>query len=63
MNGINRPVTHLANPTMHRTNIPQCTVLVTEMCTFLLQHGGIHVHIFVATWCIVGYLPNALWDL
>ena len=34
-------------PTMHH--------FVTEMCT--------HVHISVTKWCIVGYLPNTLWDL
>ena len=34
-------------PTMQR--------FVTEMCT--------HVHIPFTKWCIVGYLPGALWDL
>ena len=34
-------------PTMHH--------FVTEMCT--------RVHISVTKWCIVGYLPDALWDL
>ena len=42
--------------------IPQCTVpyltmhhFGTEMCT--------HAHIFVRKWCIVGYFPDAMWDM
>ena len=38
--------TTLINPTMHQTNIPQCTT---------------HVHISVTNWSIVGYLSDALW--
>ena len=44
------------------TQIPQCkspishnAPFVTEMCTC--------VHISVTKWCIVGYMPDALWDL
>ena len=33
---------------------PTIQNLVTEMC---------NVHISVTKWCIVGYLPHALWDL
>ena len=35
--------THLTNPTMHETNIPQCTVSWQKwahVCTFLLQNGA-----------------------
>ena len=48
-------IDHSHKPTLHLTNIPQCTILyVTKMCT--------HVHISVTTWCIVGYGTGALQD-
>ena len=40
------------NPTMHQSHIPQCIILKQK-----------YTHISVTKWCIVGHLPNALWDL
>ena len=37
-------VTYLTNPTVHHTNIPQCTILKSKcahMCTFRLQNGAL----------------------
>ena len=39
--------------------IPQCTSLIYHNALFCNRN----VHIFVTKWCIVGYLPNALWNL
>ena len=45
----------ITNPAIHQTNIPQCTIFVTEMCTC--------VHISVTKRYIVGYGIGASWDL
>ena len=50
-------ITQCTSSISHNAQVPYPIMhhFVTEMCT--------PVHISVTNWCIVGYLPNALWEL
>ena len=59
--------THLINPTMHWTNIPQSTTLqqkCAQMCTFLLQKGALWdtrlVHCGICATCLLRLVTSLL---
>ena len=56
------PWTNLVNPTVHRTNIPKCTILY-QKCAYICIHSCYKmVHCEIWDWCIVGFVQHGYWS-